>query len=439
MNYTMLVVDDVKMNRSILKAIFEKEYDIIEAESGEETLEILQVCAGNIDIILLDIMMPGMSGIELLETYRKESYMANIPVVVITASERMEDQLEAFQVGANGFIVKPFMREIVSTRVKNVLASSKKILEMQREREVLKTQSEMDQMTGMYNKITGQAMISNELSLYPRGIHALMMVDIDNFKSVNDNEGHLAGDQTIKIIANQIMALFRKSDVMVRFGGDEFCVFMSNLLNMEIARKKAQELAVLLKYKPNLTIPANVSVSVGLTFSNREDASYDTLLKQADEALYKAKEAGKARVVEHGENISKSETIDQEIVLLISRNRNVCSNVHAAFGISNVVVECGTLDGIDHMKDILQRRLILSIVDLSEEDDNGVLLLTEIADRFPWILANSFLCPYKEGNMKQVKAAIQAGATDILPIPFELKTIQRAIERYIKDEGAELS
>lgn len=385
--------------------------------------------------------MPDMTGLDMLQKYKKEPYFEKIPVVIITSSDSVEDQLEAFEAGANDFVTKPFMPEIIKTRVMNVVKSTRKILDIQREREALKVQTEIDQMTGLFNKNTAYSNIINDLSLYPRGIHALLMIDIDNFKSVNDNEGHMAGDQTIKVIANQIMAQFRKSDVISRFGGDEFSVFMRNLPNKDIARKKAQELAVLLKYKPNLTLPANVSVSIGIGFSDRESISYEKLLERADKALYNAKESGKARVCEYGQNSVKAETLNQEVVLLITRNRNVTSNIHATLGMSNAIVECGTINNLEKMEEIAKEKLVLTFIDLSGEKDNGENLLMNIADKYEWIMQLPFICCYEEGKTDQARIALKYGTTDILAIPFDMKAVQRMAERYlpqIKDKTKEI-
>lgn len=203
MQNTMLIVDDVEMNRGILKLMFEKNFDIIEATTGLEAREILEACSGNIDIMLLDLIMPELDGITLLKEHRNDACMKDMPIVVITSSDHVEDQLQAFEYGANDFIAKPFMPEIVVSRVNNVMSSSRRLVEIQKEKDKLLVQNETDQMTGLYNKITAERLIATELSLYPRGIHAMMVIDIDDFKAVNDYQGHLVGDQTIKVVANQ--------------------------------------------------------------------------------------------------------------------------------------------------------------------------------------------------------------------------------------------
>ncbi|MDD3369278.1 MAG: response regulator [Lachnospiraceae bacterium] len=133
MDSTMLIVDDVEMNREILKLLFHETYGILEAENGQEALEVLEACRGNIDIVLLDLMMPGLSGFELMEQRKELDFFKNVPVVVISSSGSMVDQVKAFEMGASDFIEKPFMPEIVISRVNNVIASHKRLISVELE------------------------------------------------------------------------------------------------------------------------------------------------------------------------------------------------------------------------------------------------------------------------------------------------------------------
>lgn len=439
MQNTMLIVDDVEMNRGILKLMFEKEFDIIEATTGLEAQEILEACSGNIDIMLFDLIMPELDGISLLKEHRNDPSMRDMPIVVITSSDHVEDQLQAFEYGANDFIAKPFIPEIVVSRVNNVMSSSRRLVEIQKEKDKLLMQNETDQMTGLYNKMTAERLIATELSLYPRGIHALMVIDIDDFKAVNDYQGHLVGDQTIKVVANQILSLFRNSDIVARIGGDEFLVFMGNLPNHDIARKKANELAFLLKYKPNLTIPANVSLSIGLSFSDREYMNYETMFAQSDEALYEAKKAGKARMSEYGKEIVVGEDLNQEAVLLLSRNRNVCSCVNAALGVNITVMECGDIDSLDRFPDAIKEKLVMSFIDVSGEKDDGKDLWDKAYKKYEWIRSTPVIGVCKESNIPQLKAALEAGVDEILTAPLDLNAVKRISAKFVQSADEDFS
>lgn len=439
MQNTMLIVDDVEMNRGILRLMFEKDFDIIEATSGLEVEEILQACAGNIDIMLLDLIMPELDGITLLKEHRNDPEFRDMPIVVISSSDNVEDQLQAFEYGANDFITKPFMPEIVVSRVNNVMSSSKRLLEILKEKDRLLMQTETDLMTGLYNKVTAERMVDSQLSLYPRSIHAMLVIDIDDFKAVNDYHGHLVGDKSIKVVANQILSLFRKNDIVARIGGDEFLVFMGNLPNREIARKKANELAFLLKYKPNLTIPANVSISIGLAFTDRDYMNYDTIFAEADEALYEAKNAGKARVSEYGKEITLTDDLNQDAVLLLSRNRNVCSCVHAAMGVNVTVMECGEVESIERFPEILKEKMVMAFMDVSDEPDDGAQLWEKALHKYEWLQQLPVIAICRESNLPQLKAALDAGVNEILTAPLELSAVKRIGSKFIESEEEDTS
>ena len=232
MENVMLIVDDVDMNRDILKVLFQANYEILEAEDGEEALEVLERCQGSIDMVLLDLMMPGMDGFELLKKRKELDSFREVPVVVITGSGQMEDQVKAFELGANDFIVKPFVPEIVISRVNNVMSFNRRMLSIEQEAKKLRIKSELDEMTGLYNKTTTELMMNETLKTGGGQLNVLMVIDIDYFKAVNDSSGHQTGDHVIKIIADLISSLFRKTDIVGRIGGDEFCVLMVDVPSM---------------------------------------------------------------------------------------------------------------------------------------------------------------------------------------------------------------
>ena len=149
MENTMLIVDDSELNREILKMLFSKRYMILEAETGKEALAILEGCNGNIDVVLLDLVMPDLDGMEVLRQRQSLDYFKNVPVVVITSSSAIDDQVQAFALGANDFIYKPFVPEIVTSRVDNIMVSQQRFSMMKLEAERLKVKAELDQMTGL--------------------------------------------------------------------------------------------------------------------------------------------------------------------------------------------------------------------------------------------------------------------------------------------------
>lgn len=308
---TMMIVDDIEMNRAMLKRIFQGEFCFLEAESSEEAIALLQSRSEKIGFLILDLSMEGMSGIDLLKKFGKEPYLNGVPVAVVTSSDKIEDQLGAFDVGASEFITKPFDPKVIRSRVHAIWATAEKLRESEHEKALLKEKSERDAMTGLLNKPTAQSIIGSRLSEDSEGIHALLMIDIDNFKGVNDKLGHLNGDNVIRIVAKTMRERFRESDVLARFGGDEFCVFMHNLPSPETARNKAQALSGAIQMESDKQASVSFSVSIGLAFSNREHKTREELFRQADEALYRAKNAGKSCVCEYDSHTSDTITIKE--------------------------------------------------------------------------------------------------------------------------------
>lgn len=427
---TMLIVDDNEMIREVLKVIFQNTYTIMEAENGKEALGIIDACRENINIVLMDLSMPGISGFEILEQREKIDYFKSIPVVVITASNAIEDQIQAFEKGASDFIVKPFVPEIVMSRINNVMASTKRLQSILRESENLKTKAEIDLMTGLYNKITTETLCEAVLSSEPEKNHALFVFDIDNFKTVNDTEGHQAGDQTIKIIANMIVSQFRESDIVGRIGGDEFVVLMVGSVSKDIARRKAQDIVRIMKYKPNLTLPANVSLSLGLCFTEGKPMDYDTLFQRADECLYNSKKEGKARYKEYG--VEKTEKIkdNRDAVLLFSRDRDICGTVASVVGNNLHLCEVGTKEELLNEIQEIQGTIKLLFVDAVDDKDDGMKMWNAVKDLEK--MKDAFkvaIC--EEGNMQQYANALQLGVNDILSSPLEMDNLKRRMEKYI--------
>ncbi|MFI3200580.1 MAG: sensor domain-containing diguanylate cyclase [Eubacteriales bacterium] len=159
----------------------------------------------------------------------------------------------------------------------------------------LEARSQLDLLSQCYNKVSGEYLMKEKLDSYDKITHcALLMIDIDDFKVINDNLGHLVGDGVIKDIADQLRSIFRKNDIVSRAGGDEFMVFMDDIADIAIIEKKADAIAAQcrLTYKGNYK-NYNVSTSIGISCSIDVGTSYEELYKAADKALYQSKAKGK--------------------------------------------------------------------------------------------------------------------------------------------------
>ncbi|MEG0486032.1 MAG: response regulator, partial [Oscillospiraceae bacterium] len=226
--HTVLIVDDAQINRTVLKKILQKEYMFLEAENGVEAIKILKDKQNQVDLILLDISMPVMDGKEFLKYKKNSPKLDAIPVIIITADDSVEQQTSSFTLGANDFIVKPFVPAAVIRRVRNVLEANHRFKEMVEEYNTMSAQVKTDLMTGLVNRISAQSMISQRLESTV-GTCVMVIIDIDNFKKANDLHGHKYGDKIICAVADKLRAHFEKKDIIVRMGGDEFAVFISDI------------------------------------------------------------------------------------------------------------------------------------------------------------------------------------------------------------------
>ena len=286
----MLIVDDVSVDRQMLKDIFEDVYEIYEASNGKEAIDI--VAKENIDVILLDLIMPSMDGRQFLEYRKNNSNIMSVPVVIITADDRPEEQVATLEYGVSDYIVKPFVPEVIVKRVENVMSAHKRMREIIRKYSGFTRLARIDQMTEVYNRMTTIHLVNDILNADTNASHALVMIDVDDFKLINDTYGHIAGDSVINNIADIVKVSFRSNDVIGRMGGDEFVVLMYGVSDPEIARKKC--IFVRDRILSEVSVAdKKVSCSFGIAMAPECGNTFEKLYECADRALYKAKESGK--------------------------------------------------------------------------------------------------------------------------------------------------
>ncbi len=423
----MLIVDSIDIDRDILKDIFKNEFDILEAADGQAAVELVNQHKNQICVALLDMQISMVSSASLLEYHSADPVFSKIPVIAITINDDTRTQMEAFQMGAADYITKPFIEEIIRYRIKNVL-STRQAEQAAQETEILRVKAERDMMTGIYNKVTSEHLVSSLLAANDT-ICAMLVIDIDDFKQVNDVYGHLEGDRVICAIADMLSNHFRKTDIVGRIGGDEFLVFMSGLPSMELARQKADNFLKLLKYKPIPTYPIHVSVSIGMAITQPRSYTYRELFKQADEALYQAKRNGKGQYAEYGlEKSPKARKHTVPNALLFSKNRDICNAIHLISEDIQLFTIVSQDEPADFKKESSQKPYLLYI-DISAEDGGGdVLLKQTLAEDYLQDIPFIAIC--QEGNIKQYSAAIQKGAVDILPAPIDTEFAKRRIKEF---------
>jgi diguanylate cyclase (GGDEF)-like protein len=286
----VLVVDDSAVMRLKMKMVLEAMHlNVIEAEDPIKAMDVIE--KEDISLVLTDYEMPNMNGLEfvfkLREGYRKDQLM----IIAISSIDEESVVTKFLKHGANDYILKPFSDDELEVRVMEKLS----MLDMIRESQ---ERANRDFLTGMYNRryFFEAATPIFKKTQRREGAFAVAMVDIDHFKKINDTYGHDVGDIAIRHVASILFDAFRSSDLIARFGGEEFCLLLEDISLedcrsvMEKLRKSFQSSPVK-SYRKEIPFTASIGVCYGL------EKNLDAMIKVADEGLYIAKAQGRNQVI----------------------------------------------------------------------------------------------------------------------------------------------
>lgn len=294
---TILIVDDTVTNLDILSDLLE-DYDVVDALNGFDALEIIN--NEHIDLILLDIMMPDMDGFEVCTKIKSNKKTKNIPIIFITAMTDEDSIEKAYEIGANDYVTKPFKPKELLAKVKREFEIQELIAELKNSEEELKLLASTDSLTKLYNRRYFTEASHHIFTLTQRNQEkvSIIILDIDKFKFINDTYGHKVGDEVIISLSNALMAQQRKSDIICRFGGEEFVILLPQtskdgaITAAENIRKNIENLEVKVN---NQIIKYTISIGVS-EIDYTIDSSVEHALQRADKALYTAKESGRNQV-----------------------------------------------------------------------------------------------------------------------------------------------
>lgn len=295
---TIVVVDDDVTNIAIVAQLLEPEFEVAFATSGTQALELI----GRVmpDLVLLDVMMPDMDGYTLCTRLKEDPVTAAIPIIFITGLQESDSERQGLQLGAADYVTKPFSPSVLRARVRNHV-------ELKQTRDRLMSLATSDGLTGLANRRAFDAALEGECKRLAR-THApiaLVMLDIDHFKSFNDRYGHVAGDDCLRRVADVLAAVIRRpADLAARYGGEEFiCILPDTQINgaVTIAERIQAGIATLSIPIADSKTAAIVSASFGVVseICNLE-MDHIAILRSADSCLYKAKNAGRNRIVSAG-------------------------------------------------------------------------------------------------------------------------------------------
>ena len=294
----ILTVDDHPVNLAFIKGLLEDDYIVYTATSG---LEAIDCCHKYLpDIVLLDLFMEGMDGLETCRRLKASELLADIPVIFITGSIDSSNEDDCWDVGGVDFLTKPVNARTLLNRLNAHLT-------LKFQSDLLRQMAFLDGVTGVFNRhyFDDYLMRTVKDAQRTKDPLAVLMLDIDFFKLYNDFYGHLEGDECLKTIANYIkQSLLRPLDIVARYGGEEFVVVLPKT-NVDGAQKVVERIVQGIE---GLAIPHQdssfgvVTISTGVSVLSAETVSGEELLGLADKALYKAKSSGRNRffILEQG-------------------------------------------------------------------------------------------------------------------------------------------
>lgn len=295
----ILLVDDDQTQRAIFRAVLERAgHTITEATTGSEAWALIK--QGLFAMVITDWMMPDMDGLELIRKIRATPLPHYVYTIINSVRKDEADVIEGIEVGADDYLIKPIKPAEMLARVR----VGQRVLTLERNlrniHDQLRHQTSHDELTGLLNRRTFYRQAVAELSRARRDKHpmAVLLLDIDHFKNVNDRYGHNVGDQLLKHIAETLRKGSRVYDLVARWGGEEFALVLPNTDRTEagnVAERLRMDVA-----RTRLTLPngqaINRFVSIGgAVYAPQHKDSFADVLRRADAALYEAKFSGRNR------------------------------------------------------------------------------------------------------------------------------------------------
>ncbi|NHN29328.1 diguanylate cyclase [Paenibacillus sp. S3N08] len=309
----LLVIDDDEVLRSYLVRRFKIEgYEVDEANDVPNAQKLLREYT--YDLILLDLMMHPQSGYELFEFVKEDPTLKWVPLVVLSGRSHIHDKVRCFYLGADDFITKPFQYEELSARIYSLLKRTKDFEQM----------AFRDPLTGVYNRRFFDHQIQVELqrvARYPASM-SLVFIDIDRFKSINDTYGHHIGDLVLQGLAHLLQNHLRTTDMLARFGGEEFVIVLPGTSGPEAVRwiESVLEHARVGPVAQNEGQPFHITFSAGVCEWSKE-MTVEEWIKYSDDAMYAAKQKGRNGVLLYSKGMSA--VVAPELVPLKERRKTI--------------------------------------------------------------------------------------------------------------------
>ena len=299
-NGRILIVDDTPENLTVLTKMLRNEgYEVLWALGGKRALQLAERTP--IDLVFLDIRMPEMDGYEVCRCFKEDPRLRGIPIIFISAATDTDVKIKAFTSGGVDFISKPIESEEVLARTKTHLTL--RAVEKELERRLLQKEQEVvylsyhDAVTGLPNRLflLNRLEIALDVTTRPHSPIALLLLDIDQFKVINDSLGHEAGDALLIAVAQRLQQTVRRGEEFIaRLGGDEFVILLKEFAGVAEVARRAKELLYSLQEPLILNShTVRVTASIGISIFPEDGSGANMLLRNADLAMYRAKGEGR--------------------------------------------------------------------------------------------------------------------------------------------------
>ena len=298
----MLIIDDSPLLRQkVIESLRNANLFVnyFEANDGFSAIKLLS--REDIDMIICDVTMPGMDGFRLMELINKEKRFDDLMVIMLSSNRKIYDKIKGLESGAIDYLTKPFHPHELSLRVSILLRMKSLQKELKAKIAELEHVTVVDSLTGLFNQRYLYDTLRREYNRSDRFNLklSLIIMDIDNFKDINDTFGHQRGDEIIKEVAKLLQVMLRGYDFAVRYGGDEFIIVLSQntVIGSHIVAERIRALIsdnpLLIELNGGRLVTASIGVS---TFPDDTKEGCDALINIADQALYRAKRDGRNRV-----------------------------------------------------------------------------------------------------------------------------------------------
>ena len=296
----IVLADDDRVTREYVAGLLRGHgYEVTAVDGGQKVLE--RVRGGGVTLVLLDVVMDGISGIDACRMLKSTTQGSFLPVILLTARSDTDSRVEGLRIGADDYICKPFDERELLARVANMIRIKQMHDEVAKARERLERLAIRDELTGLYNYRYLQSRLTEEFKRAERYREPLScaMLDIDHFKTFNDRYGHDVGDRVLAAVAQRLTEAVREVDVVARYGGEEFLLVLPST-HLAGALTVADRVWRAIGERPfesasGMSEPITISIGVAL-YPSRGVTTRDALLKSADRALYRAKDEGRDRI-----------------------------------------------------------------------------------------------------------------------------------------------